>query len=102
MPRVLPPHRKRLGLLTFLAQDRPSIGESPAVTQRLIKLAFVMATLAVSLQGCLAASVAGAGIGVAGAAVGTAAKVGGAAVHVTGSAVGAVGHAVTGGGSSSH
>ena len=75
------------------------------MAQRPIKSALAMAALAVlavGLQGCLAASVAGAGIGVAGAAVGTAAKVGGAAVHVTGSAVGAVGHAVTGGGSSSH
>ncbi len=75
------------------------------MAQRPVKLVLAMATLAilaVGQQGCLVASVAGAGVGVAGAAVGTAAKVGGAAVQVTGSAVGAVGHAVTGGGSSSH
>jgi hypothetical protein len=53
--------------------------------------------LALGLQGCIAATVAGATLGVAGAAVGTAAKVGVTAVKVTGSAVGAVGHAVTGG-----
>ena len=75
------------------------------MAQRPIKIALAIAALAivaVGLQGCLVASVAGAGIGVAGAAVGTAAKVGGVAVHASGSAVGAVGHAVTGGGSPSH
>jgi hypothetical protein len=62
----------------------------------------IVSILALGLQGCVVASVAGAGIGVAGAVVGTAAKVGGTAIHVTGSVVGAAGHAVTGGGSSSH
>ena len=62
----------------------------------------VLSVLAIGLQGCLAASVAGAGLGVAGAAVGTAAKVGVGTVKVAGSAVGAAGHAVVGGGSSSH
>jgi len=61
----------------------------------------LFAILAVALQGCLVASVAGAGVGIAGAAIGTAAKVGGATVHVAGGAVGAVAHTVTGGGSSS-
>jgi hypothetical protein len=60
-----------------------------------------LSILALGLQGCIAATVAGAGLTVAGAAVGTAAKVGVGAVKVAGAGVGAVGHAVTGG-SSSH
>jgi len=57
----------------------------------------VLAIAAVGLQGCIAATVAGAGLTVAGAAVGTAAKVGVGAVKVTGGVAGAVGHAVIGG-----
>jgi len=75
-----------------------------AQRQRLTAIitAAAISVLAVGLQGCLVASVAGAGIGVAGAAVGTVAKVGVGTVQVAGSAVGAVGHAVTGGGQPSH
>ena len=65
------------------------------MTQRSAALvAIAVSILALGLQGCIAASVAGAGIGVAGAVVGT-------AVKVTGATVDAAGHVITGG-SKSH
>jgi hypothetical protein len=63
-------------------------------------LALVLATsaLALSQQGCVATTVAGATVGLAATAVGTTAKVAGGAVGLGVNAVGAAGRVVTGGG----